>query len=180
MKARKGKLRESSLEINELIYTKENWNIKTDDNSVLERSEDIYNYAKEIWPLDIMEKVVVGEEGLNFDEVSQIIIDTEKMTIVEALKIVAFRRYPEALTLEEMKDDIIELYDYVTEGEFEIDITFSREKISTGGWMTERLNNNQINKENKSDRYEKPIFIKDEERNVWTIGEDIYELMGNS
>ncbi len=170
---------ESSLKINEEITNNENWNVFKDNNDITRRKDALLNYIDKIWKTSPMNNVVVSEDDHDENETLSLISKINKLSIVEAMKIVMYRRYGEYLTLNEIKDELIDLYDYVSDNEFDIDVSFSRDKISTGGWMTERLMNNQIDRVNKTERYQKPIFLKDEENKTWTIGPSIYEEMQN-
>ncbi len=171
----------SSLRLNYELSENEEWNIINSENNNVElRVDKLSKEIQEIWPVELVDSVVVNTDSDSIDEDDQINAilsnyDKEKITIVEGIKLILFKNYLDQwLSLEEIKDGLIELYDYVEQSDYDIEITFSRDKISTGGWMTERLHNNWKDNPNKSDRHQKDIFIRNEEKE-WNIAEDIHD-----
>ncbi len=176
--SKKLELKKSSLKINEELIENDKWFIKEQENDVEKRMQTLSNYINSIWPSELVDKVIINNNDVLDEDgyYHSILPNFSKITIADGLKIVMFKDDNESKDLEELKDGLIELFDYVTESEMDIDIKFSREKISTGGWMTERLHSNQVDKINK-DKAGKPLFEK--EGNKWKLGNIEFNLMEN-
>ncbi len=172
------KISESSLKINSYIKDNfDNWNIKKSDNSPEKRSQNLFELLSKIYDFNIFKEVSISET--KSDDKLYLINKFDKISIVNAFKIIMFLEHPNYLTLKKLKSKTIDLYDYISvlneEEDANIDVTFSRDKISTGGWMTERLHSNWSEKSDKP-KYEKPIFTRDE-NNSWTITKETYDKM---
>ncbi len=177
-KYKKIKLEKSSLKINEELTKNDKWFIKEQDNDVEKRIKTLSGYINGIWPSDLVDKVIIDNDDVIDEEgyYNSILPNFSKLTIADGLKIVMFKDNNEPKDLYELKYGLIELYDFIVESEIDIDVRFSRDKISTGGWMTERLHSNKVNKINK-DKSGKPFFEK--EGNKWKLGNVEFNLMEN-
>ncbi len=171
------KMSESSLKLNSYIKDEfESWNIKKEDNSPLKRSKELFTLLSNIFDLNILKEVVYDVN--NIDDKLFLLNQFDKITIVNAFKIIMFLNYPKGISLKELESQTHDLYDYINDElseETNIVVGFSKDKISTNGWMTERLHSNWIEKKDK-DRFEKSIFIRDKNNN-WTITQDVYNQM---
>lgn len=165
------KIKESSLKINNyLIDEFKDWKIISElNNDPLKRSDNLMNYIKEVWPIEVMELVKINSKISKKDKILNSI---DKLSIVEGIKIVLAEAYPKSMTLGEISSSLIELCNYIIETGFDIKITFNTDKISTGGWMTERIYSNWVEKEG-SKRFEKPLFEK--ENKNWKITKETFD-----
>ncbi|BDU67531.1 MAG: hypothetical protein TYPL_1840 [Candidatus Tyloplasma litorale] len=154
----------------ELIESNSEWNIKENNNSVLKRSEILLKYIKKIWPIELMKNVKKP-----FHIKDKLIIQKQKLTIADAIEIVLFENYGLALTPKQIEKEIKNLIVYIENNDFNIEITFSKDKISSGGWMIERLHSNCY--ECNSKRNEKNLFKKNDKK--WTLIEENYLKIKN-
>ncbi len=164
-------LSNSSLKLNEYFLKLDSWNIRDDKNDVLNRAKYLFELVSKIWDISVLDDV---EYDNNVDDKIFLINKFDKISIVNAFKIILFQNYPKGLTLKELEKETHNLYDFIKENDenLNIDINFSKDKISTGGWMTERLHSNWVEKKDKL-RFEKEIFIRENDK--WSITKKIYD-----
>ncbi len=170
-------IKKSSLKINnELFNSFKDWKIFENDDNSLERVDEIYNVINKIWPLELL---IENKPSTKYDEkIVKILISINKLTIADAIKIILFKNYPNHLNLNEITSEITNLYDYINNSNLNINIKFNRGKISTGGWLTERLYSNWTEK-SEWERFQKPLFERDED-DEWTITSIAYDELNNT
>ncbi len=171
-------IKSSSLKLNEELTVNDKWLIKESKNDPKERAKTLKEYIDRIWETSLMDKVIVSDVQDQEEDVYMYLLSSmETMGIVDAIKCVLYKSYPMKLNAQELIDGVKELYDYVTNSEFDQSIIrFSREKIYSGT-LSERLSRNRYGHADKISRHESDTFVKDENDKTWTISEEVYNKM---
>ncbi len=171
-------IKSSSLKLNEKLTVNDKWEIKETKNDPKDRVKTLKDYIDNIWQTSIMDKVVVSDVQDQQEDVYMYLLSSmDSMNIVDAIKCVLYKSYPEKLTSQEIIDGVKELYDYVTNSEFDQGIiSFSREKIYSST-LSERLSRNRFGHSDKITQHQSDTFVKDENDKTWTITEEVYNKM---